>query len=137
VLRRLAIASASLYFVHSFIYGAGRGMSAVPLDHEGLAHLRTATYLCLLVGACFVPKRVRAAVALLSLGIIGRAFLEWKTSIAKGWYLDGSDLDPSFVALIALAYAANFVIPSLLLIDSIRWLRSRPTSQGKLELRRG
>ena len=118
---------AALFLLHSLIFGAGRGLSAVPLGQEGLGLLRTATYLLLLIGAICYPKRSFLAAVFLWLGIVGRAFLELKTSIAKSiittpvenWHW-------VTVFLTLLMYVMTFILPLLLAIHTVKLLR-QPT----------
>jgi hypothetical protein len=123
ILKSLVIFGSAFYLLHSFIYGAGRGISAVPAGHEGLALLKLVTYFFLLIGAIFYPKHPRVAAALLWAGVIGRGVLEFETSVAKAVMAPVADWHLGFVLLVLLMYTVTFVLPFLLALDALRLLR--------------
>jgi hypothetical protein len=123
LLRNLVILTSGFFLLESFVYGAGRGMSSIPAGYEGLAILKVATYAAILIGALSLPRRLNLAVLFLALGIAGRSFLELRTSVARSWFDSGSGFDTTRALLVALMYVATFMLPALLLFDTIRLVR--------------
>ena len=123
LLRIPVILSSGLFLVVSIVHGAGRGLSSIPAGYEGLAFLRVAIYAAILVGAVIWPTRQRVALLLLILGIVGRIFLELRTSVIRSWIESGTGFDMTQGLLVALMYVATFVLPLLFLCDIVRFAR--------------
>ncbi len=119
-LRLLVGVSSAFGLLFSLIYGAGRGPSMIPTGYDQIANMRIAMYSVLLCGTLFFNRSIELSIITLSLGLMLRGYLELKTSLLKSWYIAGCDIRVEWLLMIPALYALNFILPALLLCESVR-----------------
>jgi len=91
---------------------------------------RFLTYALFFIGALNFPGRKRAALVVLSMGLIFRAIIELNTSVVKFALMQerGDNVEKSIFLLLAISgyYLLTFVAPFLLTLDTFRlWQKRR------------
>jgi hypothetical protein len=120
----LLLASSIVFFFHSLIYGAGRGITLIPYGEENtrlLEYTRIGTYLLMLMGICLWRFSSKSAFWLLLAAIIGRVFLEYHVSLLRSMYDDWSIVRLTDVCLVTVFYMLSIVLPACVLIDLWRY----------------
>nr|CAP47570.1 putative integron gene cassette protein [uncultured bacterium] len=136
-MRPLLIASSTLLAIHSMIYGAGRGVTLIPVGEDNtvvLEYTRIATYLLMLGGMVMWRIHNKTAFWLLVSSILGRVFLEYHVSVARSMVEYWDSIPFTEILFSLIFYTLSFVLPACVMIDLSRCLTAKRPQESEEKL---
>lgn len=124
-LRIILLTFTPFLLLAAVIYGPGRGPLAIDIDHPlatEIAIAKVVTYTCFLAAATAWIKRPRFTALALALGLLARIFVETQASLL----VSGPLSSPIFLVIAVVLYTLTFIVPTITLIDFVRYIRTTP-----------